>query len=196
MDLSENNGKRIDETFNSENVEKIKEKAKEEKGTMPKQVSGAEIPERVQEKKREAVLNLVQDVTAQREDIDKLNTSVRYIADKLTEMATVIDNQTKVLNQISQGAQTSTKNQFSELLNSDLGSKLIDKLLPSDKTSETPLISQEDIKNEMVTSFMDNLNTGKAINNFVKDALKKKVTRTVVNDTLSELGKTDIHGPA
>lgn len=195
MDLSENNGKRIDETFNSENVEKIKEKAKEEKGTMPKQVSGAEIPERVQEKKREAVLNLVQDVTAQREDIDKLNTSVRYIADKLTEMATVIDNQTKVLNSISQGAQTSTKNQFSELLNSDLGSKLIDKLLPSDKTSETPLISQEDIKNEMVTSFMDNLNTGKAINNFVKDALKKKVTRTVVNDTLSELGKTE-HGPA
>jgi len=195
LDLSENNGKRIDETFNSENVEKIKEKAKEEKGTMPKQVSGAEIPERVQEKKREAVLNLVQDVTAQREDIDKLNTSVRYIADKLTEMATVIDNQTKVLNSISQGAQTSTKNQFSELLNSDLGSKLIDKLLPSDKTSETPLISQEDIKNEMVTSFMDNLNTGKAINNFVKDALKKKVTRTVVNDTLSELGKTE-HGPA
>ena len=195
MDLSENNGKRIDETFNSENVEKIKEKAKDEKGTMPKQVSGAEIPERVQEKKREAVLNLVQDVTAQREDIDKLNTSVRYIADKLTEMATVIDNQTKVLNTISQGAQTSTKNQFSELLNSDLGSKLIDKLLPSDKTSETPLISQEDIKNEMVTSFMDNLNTGKAINNFVKDALKKKVTRTVVNDTLSELGKTE-HGPA
>ena len=110
-------------------------------------------------------------------------------------MATVIDNQTKVLNSISQGAQTSTKNQFSELLNSDLGSKLIDKLLPSDKTSETPLISQEDIKNEMVTSFMDNLNTGKAINNFVKDALKKKVTRTVVNDTLSELGKTE-HGPA
>ena len=195
MDLSENNGKRIDETFNSENVEKIKEKAKEEKGTMPKQVSGAEIPERVQEKKRDAVLNLINDVTAQREDIDKLNTSVRYIADKLTEMATVIDNQTKVLNQISQGAQTSTKNQFSELLNSDLGSKLIDKLLPSDKTSETPLISQEDIKNEMVTSFMDNLNTGKAINNFVKDALKKKVTRTVVNDTLSELGKTE-HGPA
>jgi len=192
---TQNNGKRIDETFNSENVEKIKEKAKEEKGTMPKQVSGAEIPERVQEKKREAVLNLVQDVTAQREDIDKLNTSVRYIADKLTEMATVIDNQTKVLNSISQGAQTSTKNQFSELLNSDLGSKLIDKLLPSDKTSETPLISQEDIKNEMVTSFMDNLNTGKAINNFVKDALKKKVTRTVVNDTLSELGKTE-HGPA
>ena len=112
MDLSENNGKRIDETFNSENVEKIKEKAKEEKGTMPKQVSGAEIPERVQEKKRDAVLNLINDVTAQREDIDKLNTSVRSIADKLTEMATVIDNQTKVLNSISQGAQTSTKNQF------------------------------------------------------------------------------------
>lgn len=195
MDLSENNGKRIDEKFNSENVEKIKKEAEEKKGPLPRQVSGAEIPERVQEKKREAVLNLVQDVTAQREDIDKLNTSVRYIADKLTEMATVIDNQTKVLNQISQGAQTSTKNQFSELLNSDLGSKLIDKLLPSDKTSETPLISQEDIKNEMVTSFMDNLNTGKAINNFVKDALKKKVTRTVVNDTLSELGKTE-HGPA
>jgi len=43
-------------------------------------------------------------VTQQREEIDKLNTSVTYIAEKLGQMATILDNQSKILNNLNPNA--------------------------------------------------------------------------------------------
>ena len=50
----------------------------------------------------------------------------------------------------------------------------------------------------MVETFMDNLETGESINNFIKDSLKKSVTKNVINSSLKEIGSTanEInHGP-
>jgi len=63
------------------------------------------------------------------------------------------------------------------------------------KGDGTPsLIDQDVINREMQAAFFDNLNTGKSINNFVKDALKKKATKEVLKGTMEALGQ-DEHAP-
>lgn len=200
-DLSEKDGKRNTEPFNTENVNKRLEEEKKQNGPPDNYTPLPPVKEYTEKNEKEsAVMRLIQDVKTSREDIDRLNESVTYIAEKLPLFSDAIDKLSQSVNQLlqnnGQAPQGQTQNMLGELLQSDLGSKLLDRLLPNEQQGEPPLISQADIKNEMLSSYMDNLNTGKAINNFVKDALKKKVTREVVNSTLSELGKPDIHGPA
>jgi len=202
MDLSEDkNHKRINpETFtgSEEQVKEIKDEAAEmRKSAININHDNPTIEERVVDKKRDAVLNLIGDVQTQRQDIDKLTQQFGLITQDIHNIANAIQQQNQIINTLSKGGapQADSKNQLSDLLNSDLGIKLMDKLLPTNAPVETPLISQEDIKKEMVSSYLDNLNTGKAINNFVKDALKKKVVKTVVTDTMQSLGSAE-HEPA
>jgi len=160
------------------------------------------IEERTADKKRDAVLNLIEDVTTQRQDIDKLNQSMSYIADKITQIAQVIDNQNKVLNQLSGGQAIPTtgnnvKGQLSDLINSPLGEKLMNKLMP-DTTAAAPLIDQQMINDKMKASFLSNLETGESINEFIKNAMKKSVTKTIINTSLKDIGQAGAspHGPA
>ena len=192
MDLSENS----DHTHSKSQTNPTeKESSKEEKITTPVYLADNRINE-----KRSAVENLIQDVKTQRGDIDRLNQSVTYMADKLTQIAQIMDNQTKVLNTLSSGGGEVQGVQDDKMAQLEHIGTLAEKVVgiwrsTKDPPAATALISQESIQAEMVSSYMDNLNTGKAINNFVKDALKKKVTREVVNSTLSELGKAE-HGPS
>ena len=102
---------------------------------------------------------------------------MQYVADKMGQMAKKQDDMINVLNQLSKGGnipQEGIKGQLSDLLDSKVGEKLIDRIFP-DHSAQAPLIDQDMINKEMVSGFMDNLETGKAITNFIKTSLKKNV---------------------
>jgi len=46
----------------------------------------------------------------------------------------------------------------------------------------------------MVESFMEDLDTGKSISNFIKTSLKKTATRQIINTSLKDIGN-DEHAP-
>ena len=58
-----------------------------------------------------------------------------------------------------------------------------------------PLISQEVINEKMKQNFFDNIETGESINNFIKTALKKNMTKSIINTALKDIGQTVEHGP-
>ena len=51
----------------------------------------------------------------------------------------------------------------------------------------------------MKQTFFDNLETGESINNFIKNSLKKSVTKSVINTSLKDIGQSNNtnaeHGP-
>ena len=59
---------------------------------------------------------------------------------------------------------------------------------------QASLIDQNMINEKMVKGFMDNLETGEAITNFIKQSLKKNVTKQIINTSLADMGKDD-HQP-
>ena len=132
-----------------------------------------------------------------REDTDKLNTSMTYLAEKMGQIAKVIDAQSKIINSLNPNAaipaQKSKLEEYAGLV--EKFSPLIDKIFPTDKS--TPLIDNETIQTKMKQTFFDNLETGESINTFIKNALKKSVTKQVINTSLADIGKADIveHGP-
>jgi len=73
---------------------------------------------------------------------------------------------------------------------------LLDKLFP--KGNSPALIDNETIVKEMKDTFFDNLDTGKSINRFIKDSLKKRVTKDIINTSLADIGKANeiTHEPA
>ena len=49
----------------------------------------------------------------------------------------------------------------------------------------------------MKQSFFDNLDTGEAITKFIKESLKKRVTKDIINTSLKDIGTASVeHGPA
>ena len=193
------------EPFNSENVKKIKEEAQKKKGPLPKEVSGASVEQRETETKRDAVISLIntvqtqgEDMKSQREDINRLNESMQYVADKMGQMAKSQDEMIKVVNQLSKGGnipQDGVKGQLSELLDSKMGEKLIDRIFP-DNTAQAPLIDQNTINEKMKASVLSNLETGESINEFIKNAMKKSVTKTIINTSLKDIGTSNVHEPS
>ena len=136
-----------------------------------------------------------------REDTDKLNTSMTYLADKMGQIAKIIDAQSKMINGLNPNTVTTTQQndpltkltQYGELL--EKASPLIEKLLG--RGHDTPLIDNNTIQEKMKQTFFDNLETGESINQFIKNALKKSVTKQVINTSLADIGKgtIDNHGP-
>jgi len=149
------------------------------------------------EKKRNAVLNLVNDVKNQRDEIDKINQSLNYIIQKMDQVIQTVDSQSKILNSQAPKGQTAdnqTKNfeMLNQLLNSPIGEKLASKFFPENNAN--PLISQDWINEKVVEGFKDDLNTGSTIRKFIADSLKKKATKEIVNTSLANIGK-DVHEP-
>ena len=138
-------------------------------------------------------------VTQQREELDKLNTSVTYLAEKMGQMATILDNQSKILNNLNPNATPQNDNMDKFTMIGNLIEKsgpLLDKLFP--KSDSPALIDNETIHKKMRDTFFDNLDTGESINKFIKDSLKKRVTKDIINTSLADIGKSNIveHGPA
>jgi len=141
-------------------------------------------------------------VTQQREEIDKLNTSVTYLAEKMAEIAKILDGQSKILNSLNPNAipltpQNETMDKFTLIGNLiEKSGPLIDKLFP--KNDSPALIDNETIHKKMRDTFFDNLDTGESINKFIKDSLKKRVTKDIINTSLADIGKANeiTHEPA
>ncbi len=145
------------------------------------------------EQKRDAVLNLVNDVQQQREEIDKINESVKYIAEKMEILFQNTNKQNELITKFLQGGgqpsptkQNFQANQLMDILNSPLGEKLASRLFPTeDKTAQFPGLDPNYIMTRAVESVQDNFEIGKVINDSIKSSLKKtainKITRSLTS---------------
>jgi len=161
--------------------------------------STSEITSTDEDKAKLKALSEALGVTQQREEIDKLNTSVNYIAEKMTEVAKILDGQSKIINSLNPNAtpQPNEMDKFTLIGNLiEKSGPLIDRLFPH--SSGPALIDNETIVKEMKDTFFDNLDTGKSINKFIKDSLKKRVTKDIINTSLADIGKANevTHEPA
>ena len=173
--------------------------------------SGASIEERTQDKKRDAVLNLIQDVTAQREDIDKVMTAIPELINKMNQLAGMVDKQSEAINVLIKGGGASGNPAAPGGTGLDLDKvEVIGNILEKvgdiytkvkgggQGPAQVPLITQEVINEKMTNAFMNDLETGESIRSFITDSLKRTATRKIVKDSLSGLGGLGAseHGPA
>jgi len=116
---------------------------------------------------------------------------MKYLADKMGQVAQVVDAQSKILNNLNPNAsitpQKSKLEEYAGLV--EKFSPIIDKIFPKDNAPA--LIDNETIQNKMKQTFFDNLETGESINTFIKNALKKSVTKQVINTSLADIGKSN-----
>jgi len=157
--------------------------------------------------KRSAVEGMIAELGNHTVEIDGIKASINVLSEQQTQIAQMINQQTQAINNIGQG-NVSTANvpgpptqglnmeslsALGDLLEKGIGAY---KQLKGGPPTETPLISENFIKERMVKSFMDDLDTGTSITNFIKDSLKKKVTKEVINTTFRDMGNTnDTHAP-
>ena len=187
--------------FSTEEVTKVLEEEKKMNGPDFNMDDSESLESRTEkEKARSAITSLINDVNAQREDIDKLNQSVEYIAGTMTKIAQAVDNQSAIINELQKGGGTPDANKamLGELLQSPLGEKLLSRIFPESNPGPAPLIDQSIINQKMTQAFMDDLDTGESIRKFISDSLKKKATRQIVNHSLGNIGNDmgDVsHGP-
>lgn len=149
----------------------------------------------VDEDKSEAqrfLLKLLGDQNQQREEIDSIKTGQQYLLEQMKKIAEVVDKQSQLLTGDKQGETNNPSNQnnvtmLKELLDSKLGEKLLDRFLPAEQQMSS-LISQDLVNEKMKSAFMADLETGESIRNFISDALKKRATKQIVNESLKGLG--------
>lgn len=158
-----------------------------------------------EEMKKQAIMELVKDQRQQREEIDgikqdvvSVKTNMEYLAGKMGELADGFNKMNEMMAQPQQIGEKQDQIQkvqlLSQLLDSKLGEILLSRFQPQQQVN--PLISNDLIEQEMKQTFFDNLETGKSINNFIKNSLKKKVTTDIINTSLRDIGHTQEHEPA
>jgi len=165
------------------------------------QANNSKITHPDEDKKKSIAEGIIADLGNQRQDIDSIKQALTMIANQINE-------QTQIINGLAQGTQVQTAqppqgaapqlnmeslSALGDLLEKGIGAY---KQLKGGPPSETPLISESFIKERMVKSFMDDLDTGTSITNFIKDSLKKKVTKEVINTTFRDMGNNEpSHAP-
>lgn len=136
---------------------------------------------------------IILDLGNQRTDIDAVKLAVQQIAQQVNQI-------TQAMNQI---VNSNPNSETPKALNMETITALGElaekgmqayKQFKGEPPAAAPLIDQAFINKRMVQSFMDDLDTGTSITNFIKDSLKKKVTKEVINSSLSDMGK-DTHAP-
>ena len=153
------------------------------------------------DRKRSMAEGIISDLANQRSEIDSIKEVMKVLSEQQNQLALLVNQQTQAINNLAPGNPQNPKT-TQQGLNMDNLSALSDvaeKLMAAWKSYKggdmpTPLIDQETINREMQSAFFDNLNTGKSINNFVKDALKKKATKEILKSTMETLGQ-DEHAP-
>ena len=153
------------------------------------------------ERKRSMAEGIISDLANQRNDIDSIKQVVEVSSQQINQIALRVNELTQVINQLAPGNQQNPElpKQGLNMDNLSALSEAAEKIISAWKTykggdNPAPLIDQETINREMQSAFFDNLNTGKSINNFVKDALKKKATKEILKSTMETLGQ-DEHAP-
>jgi len=150
-----------------------------------------------EDNKRSMAEGIIQDLGNQRQEIDTIKEMIKLTIDEINGIKTALNQITSVLNSSAQNPQTATKGLNMDTIAAlgDLAEKGVEVYKTLKGTpAQTSLIDQEFINKRMVESFMDDLDTGKSITHFIKDSLKKKVTKEVINTSLADMGK-DAHAP-
>ena len=156
-----------------------------------------------EQKKREYLIELSKalGITQHREELDKLNQSVTYLAERMAEDRTSINEILQILKggQVQQTSSVMPEAQNKMAALSEALPQLLEvwKMIKGEpQNQEEPLISQSEIREKMKQTFYDNLETGESINNFIKNSLKKSVTKTIIQGALKDIGKESLeHGP-
>jgi uncharacterized phage infection (PIP) family protein YhgE len=139
------------------------------------------------------------------EDIDNLKATVKAIAEKLSESIEAINKQNEILSNgiqapgipdQSQGIAQGLTPEKIEML-SNVFDKLMAVFRPPAAPAGPTTITQEFINKKMEAGILDDLETGENIRKYISDSLKKKATRTVVNEALGGIGEAPgvDHGP-
>ena len=152
------------------------------------------------ERKRSMAEGIISDLANQRNEIDSIKEVLKVLSEQQNQLATLVNQQTQAINNLAPGNPQNPQSpqQGLNMENLEALSNVADKLMSAWKSykgdNAPALIDQETINREMQSAFFDNLNTGKSINNFVKDALKKKATKEILKGTMEALGQ-DEHAP-
>ncbi len=152
------------------------------------------------ERKRSMAEGIISDLANQRNEIDSIKEVLKVLSEQQNQLATLVNQQTQAINNLAPGNPQNPQSpqQGLNMENLEALGNVADKLMSAWKSykgdNAPALIDQETINREMQSAFFDNLNTGKSINNFVKDALKKKATKEILKGTMEALGQ-DEHAP-
>lgn len=151
-----------------------------------------------EDNRRSIAEGIIQDLGNQRQEIDSIKEMIKLLLDEQNGIKTALNQITQALNTtVKDGGQLPTKGLNMDTIAAlgDLAEKGVEVYKTLKGTpAQTSLIDQDFINKRMVESFMDDLETGKSITTFIKDSLKKKVTREVINTSLADMGK-DTHAP-
>ena len=149
------------------------------------------------EKAREALNRLIADVQQQREEIEKNNTNITYLSEQLQKTNLAYNELLQTLKQkVSTDAEGETMGDpkitmLSQLLNSPLGEKLLDRLLPSQtqviQSSPLPGITQDMIQQRMAKSITSTWDVGEAL----IDSLQTKIINKAITQKVSEVISND-----
>ena len=153
------------------------------------------------DRKRSMAEGIISDLANQRNEIDSIKEVLKVLSEQQNQLAVLINQQTQAINNLAPGNPQDPQSPKQGLNMENLSAlgdvaEKIASVWKSYKGANQPvaLIDQETINKEMQAAFFDNLNTGKSINNFVKDALKRKATKEILKGTMEALGQ-DEHAP-
>ena len=183
------------ERLNAENQRQNEEKSPGDQS----QARHSSITSPDEDKKISMVEGIIGDLSNQRSEIDSIKEAIKLMADQMNGLTGAINQLAQGIVQPQQG-QPTPPGQGLNMENisalGDLAEKAMSawKMYKGEPTAAPALINQDFINKRMVESFMDDLETGKSIGTFIKDSLKKKVTKEVINQSLSDMGK-DTHAP-
>lgn len=153
------------------------------------------------DRKRSMAEGIISDLANQRSEIDSIKEVLKVLSEQQNQLAVLINQQTQAINNLAPGNPQDPKlpQRGLNMENLEALGNVAEKVMGAWKSykgdnNPVPLIDQETINREMQSAFFDNLNTGKSINNFVKDALKRKATKEILKGTMEALGQ-DEHAP-
>ena len=153
------------------------------------------------ERRRGIAEGIISDLANQRNEIDSIKEVLKVISEQQNQLALLVNQQTQAINNLAPGNPQDPKlpQQGLNMENLSALGDVAEKIMGAWKSYKgdnqpVALIDQETINREMQAAFFDNLNTGKSINNFVKDALKRKATKEILKGTMEALGQ-DEHAP-
>jgi exonuclease VII large subunit len=141
-------------------------------------------------------------INEMRHKIDQQDQSINYLASRMDEMILTLNKfmtpqEPQIPNPTTANSMMDANSKFQliQQIAPGLLEKLLDRIFPAQTAGPAPLISQDVINEKMTKAFYDDLETGESIRQFISDALKKKATKTIVNQSLSNIGVASNHEP-
>jgi len=151
-------------------------------------------PSEDKQKKRGMAEGIISDLANQRSEIDVIKQAIQVLSSQQNEIAKMMNQQTQVLNQLSQGTTAASPELPAKGLNLDsinaLG-EIAEKLANVWKTYKggevaPSFIDQEYINDQVKKSVMGNFEVGEALISNLKSKLVNKAVASQVSDAMKE----------